>query len=97
VCCRARWLGLALVVQVLGDLWGLVVQPIGAGTSLVNFGLAASLAVAALLLEADRRRRAPAVASLVVALVLLVLGDIHGGAAAIGAAIGAALAMYRRR
>ncbi|WP_426514026.1 rhomboid family intramembrane serine protease [Dactylosporangium sp. McL0621] len=87
-----RWIGLALVVQVLGDLWGLVVYPVGAGTSLVNFGLAASLAAAALLGEPDRRRRLAAAVSLVVALVLLVLGDIHGGAAVLGALGGAALA-----
>ncbi|MGI5239845.1 rhomboid family intramembrane serine protease [Dactylosporangium sp. CA-139066] len=93
----ARWLALALVVQVLGDLWGLVVQPLGAGTSLVDFGLAASLAAAALVLDAERRARVPAVAALAVAVVLLVLGDIHGGAAVIGAAGGAALAWHRRR
>ncbi|MER7006212.1 rhomboid family intramembrane serine protease [Dactylosporangium sp. NPDC000555] len=94
---RARWVVLALTVQVLGDLWGLVVQPVGAGTSLVIFGSAASLAVAALLLETGPRSRLPATVSLLVALVLLVLGDIHGGAALLGAVVGALLAVNRRR
>ncbi|MEV8510723.1 rhomboid family intramembrane serine protease [Dactylosporangium sp. NPDC051484] len=93
----ARWVVLALTVQVLGDLWGLVVQPVGAGTSLVIFGSAASLAVAALLLETGPRSRLPAIVSLLVALVLLVLGDIHGGAALFGAVVGAVLVVNRRR
>ena len=81
----ARWVCVALAVQVLGNLWGLVVQPVGAGTSLVNYGLAASLAAAALVLGASRP---PAVVSLAFALVLLALGDIHGGAALLGGLFG---------
>jgi rhomboid protease GluP len=86
----ARWVCLALAVQVLGNLWGLVVQPVGAGTSLVNYGLAAALAAAALTLGA---RRLAAVVSLAAALALLTLGDIHGGAALLGALAGAAFAV----
>ncbi|WP_344617578.1 rhomboid family intramembrane serine protease [Dactylosporangium salmoneum] len=92
-----RWLGVALVVQVLGGLWGLVVQPVGAGTSLVDFGLGASLAAGAVVLGAGPRSRGPAAVSLAAALALLVLGDIHGGAALVGAAAGAALAIRQRR
>ncbi|MER7282773.1 rhomboid family intramembrane serine protease [Dactylosporangium sp. NPDC000244] len=93
----ARWLLLALVVQVLGGLWGLVVQPVGGGTSLVDFGLAASLAVGALTLGSGHRPRVAAAVTLLAALALLVLGDIHGGAATAGAAGGALLALERRR
>ncbi|WP_327001107.1 rhomboid family intramembrane serine protease [Dactylosporangium sp. NBC_01737] len=85
----ARWVCVALAVQVLGNLWGLVVQPVGAGTSLVNYGLAASLAAAALVLAASRP---PAVVSLAFALVLLALGDIHGGAALLGGVSGGVFA-----
>ncbi len=81
----ARWVCIALAAQVLGNLWGLVVQPVGAGTSLVNYGLAASLAAAALLLG-PRAVRVPAAVSLAAALALLALADIHGGAALVGAA-----------
>jgi membrane associated rhomboid family serine protease len=88
-----RWACLALAVQVLGNLWGLVVQPVGAGTSLVVYGLAASLAAAAVLLGAGRPQ---AVVSLAVALVLLALGDIHGGAALLGGACGALYALTDR-
>ncbi|MEV6931408.1 rhomboid family intramembrane serine protease [Dactylosporangium sp. NPDC051485] len=96
-----RWLGIALAVQVLGGLWGLVAQPVGAGTSLVDFGLGASLAAAAVLLGTEPRSRGPAAVSLACAVALLVLGDIHGGAAVAGAAVagaaaGAALAIRRR-
>lgn len=90
----ARWVCVALAAQVLGNLWGLVVQPVGAGTSLVNYGLAASLAAAGLLLGTGtgiRRIRLPAAVSLTVALALLALADIHGGAALCGAALAVVL------
>jgi rhomboid protease GluP len=87
----ARWLIIALTTGLGAELWGLVVQPVGAGNSVVIFGLAASLAVLAL------RRRAsgasvPAVIVLVTSAVLIVLGNIHGGAALLGAGVGAGLA-----
>lgn len=93
----ARWLVLAVTVQVLGNLWGLVVQPVGAGTSLVNYGLAASLAAASVVLGTGPRLRVPAAVSLLAALLLLALTDIHGGAALLGALAGATLAAGRRR
>lgn len=37
-----RWLVLAVASGVGAQLWGLLVQPVGAGNSVVNFGLAAS-------------------------------------------------------
>jgi rhomboid protease GluP len=93
----ARWVAIALAVQVLGNLWGLVVQPVGAGTSLVIFGLAGSLAASAVVArDVDRNTRAPAAVSLIAALTLLVLADIHGGAALLGAVAGAALTVPRR-
>jgi rhomboid protease GluP len=88
-----RWVAVALVSAVGGELWGLVVQPVGAGNSVLVFGLAASLAGAVLAsgAAAPRSARALAVTSLVVAAVLLVIGDLHGGAAALGAVVGAVL------
>ncbi|MFI5910652.1 rhomboid family intramembrane serine protease [Dactylosporangium sp. NPDC051541] len=76
-----HWLALALVVQVLGSLWGLVVQPVGAGTSLVDFGLAGALATTAALAT----RHPLGFVALAAGLALLLLGDIHGGAALSGA------------
>ncbi|MFF5226025.1 rhomboid family intramembrane serine protease [Dactylosporangium sp. NPDC000521] len=93
----ARWLLLAGAVQVLGGLWGLVVLPVGAGSSLVGFGLAASLAAAALVLGASVQVRALGTVSLAAAVVLLVLGDVHGGAATLGAIAGVTLAVQQRR
>lgn len=99
----ARWLVVAVTAQLLGGLWGLYAQPVGGGNSVVNFGLAASLAAAALLLDAGPRARVPAAVSLLAAVallaavVLLAVRDIHGGAALAGAAAGAALALARRR
>jgi rhomboid protease GluP len=87
----ARWLIVALTAGLGAELWGLAVQPVGAGNSVVIFGLAASLAVLAL-----RRRAAgasvPATIVLLISGVLIVLGDIHGGAALLGAALGVVLA-----
>ena len=85
-----QWLLVALASGVGGQLWGLLVQPVGAGNSVVNFGLAGSLAVVALR-GRTRAARVLGGVSLLGALVLLAVGDIHGGAAAVGAAVGALL------
>lgn len=91
-----RWLVVALCAGVGAQLWGLVVQPVGGGTSVVVFGLAASLAVRSLR-EGTGRQPLAGVVSLVAAAVLLVIGDLHGGAAAIGAVCGLLLARSTRQ
>lgn len=83
---RRRWSTIALGAGIGGELWGLVVQPVGGGNSVMHFGLAGSLAVAALQ-RGPAGPRAIAAVSLLGAAVLLVSGDIHGGAATIGAAL----------
>lgn len=94
-----RWTLVALVSGVGAELWGLIVQPVGAGNSVVVFGLAASLAGAALATgtAAPRGARVLAGMSLALAAALLVAGDLHGGAAALGALCGAGLAVRARR
>ena len=91
----ARWVLIGLGSGLLAELWGLLVDPVGAGNSVVVYGLAASVAVVAVV-----RGRGPArilaVVSLVGAAVLLGVGDLHGGAAAVGAAIGAILVFTER-
>lgn len=89
-----QWLLVALASGIGAELWGLHVQPVGAGNSVVNFGLAGSQAVVAVR-GGTRVARAQAAVSLLGALVLLVIGDIHGGAAAVGAAVGVLL--HRRQ
>lgn len=90
-----RWVAIALAAGVGAQFWGAVVQPVGGGNSVVVFGLAASLAAVSL-----RRGRGPArllgIASLLIAVVLLVIGDLHGGAALIGGVAGAVLQPPRR-
>ncbi|WP_433206249.1 rhomboid family intramembrane serine protease [Dactylosporangium sp. CS-047395] len=85
-----RWIALVVTVQVLGGLWALYAQPVGAGTSLIDFGLGASLAAAGLLLG-PAWRRAVAAVSLLAGLALLLLSDVHGGPALVGAAAGVLL------
>ncbi|SCG61970.1 rhomboid family intramembrane serine protease [Micromonospora humi] len=91
-----RWAVVALASGVLAQVWGLVVQPVGAGNSVAVFGLAASVAVVAVR-SGDRVGRLLGVASLLVAVALLVAGDIHGGAAVVGAAVGTVLTATDRR
>jgi membrane associated rhomboid family serine protease len=91
-----RWAVVALASGVAAQLWGLVVQPVGAGNSVAVFGLAASVAAVSLM-SGNRATRIPAAVSLLVALALLIAGDIHGGAAAVGAAIGFILPAVDRR
>ena len=66
-------------------------QPVGAGNSVAVFSLAASLAVVAMLRGVGLERFL-GVMSLAAAAVLLIISDIHGGAATIGAIFGAILA-----
>ncbi|WP_158550725.1 rhomboid family intramembrane serine protease [Geodermatophilus sp. TF02-6] len=82
-----RWLVVWAGAGVGAQLWGLLVQPTGAGNSVATFGLAASVSVLAL-----RRGRGVSrlcgSASLLAGLALLVMGDVHGGAVVLGALAG---------
>lgn len=91
-----RWALIALVSGLGAQLWGLVVQPVGAGNSVAVFGLGASVAVAALVAGRGPARILAGV-SLLGAAFLLVVGDLHGGAAAIGAALGGILTWVDQR
>jgi hypothetical protein len=79
---------IALGAAVAGELWGLVVQPVGGGNSVADVGLAASLAVLAVR-RGDRTARALAAVALAVYGVLLLTADVHGGAALAGALLAA--------
>jgi hypothetical protein len=72
---------------------GKIVQPIGAGNSVAVFSLAASLAVVAMLRGAGLQRLL-GVFSLAGAALLLIIGDLHGGAATVGAVLGGVLAPF---
>ncbi|HXD27665.1 MAG TPA: rhomboid family intramembrane serine protease [Arthrobacter sp.] len=85
-----RWTVIALCAGLGAQLWGWVVQPFGAGNSVVIYGLAASLLVRGLAGPALQPRIA-GMAGLLAAAILLVGGDIHGGAAAIGAVVAVVL------
>lgn len=90
-----QWVVLALASGVGAQLWGWLVQPVGGGSSVAVFGLAASLAVLALCRGTTMQRLLAAI-SLLAATVLLLSGDIHGGAATIGGIGGALLSRTRR-
>jgi rhomboid protease GluP len=91
-----RWTVIALVGAFGAELWGKIVQPVGAGNSVAVFSLAASIAVLASLRGAGLQRFLGLI-SLAGAAVLLIVGDIHGGAAIIGAALGALFASRQAR
>ena len=81
-----RWTVIALAAGLGAQFWGKIVQPVGAGNSVVVFGLAASVAVLALR-QGVGVQRLVGLLSLLGAAVLLIIGDIHGGAATIGALV----------
>jgi membrane associated rhomboid family serine protease len=91
----ARWWAVWLVAGIGAQFWGLVVQPYGGGNSVATFGLAASLALAALLRGTGRARVAGAV-TLLGGLALLALRDVHGGAVVLGAGTALALTVRQR-
>lgn len=73
-----------LISEVVAFAW----QPIGAGNSVGNFSLAASVAVTCLARQAGRITRVIALLALSSDAVLVVLRDIHGAAALAGAILG---------
>ena len=91
-----RWTAIALSGALGAELWGKIVQPIGAGNSVAVFSLAASIAIIAVLRGAGVQRLLGLI-SLVGAAVLLIICDIHGAAATIGAVLGGVLATRRVR
>lgn len=91
-----RWLVIAVASGVGAQFWGFVVQPVGAGNSVVVFGLAVSIGVLLLPTGTGLQRRW-ALVSLATAFVLLLIRDIHGGAAAIGAAVAFVLVLREHR
>jgi len=89
-----RWTAIALAAGLGAQFWGIIVQPVGAGNSVAVFGLAASMAVLAVLRGVGIQRLVGLI-SLLGAAVLLIIGDIHGGAATIGAVLGLVFARIR--
>jgi membrane associated rhomboid family serine protease len=92
------WIVLAAAGAAIGELVGLVEQPIGAGNSVAVFGLGAGLTLIALARPHNERSRAFALGAAVVYVALLFIGDIHGAAASAGvlAAAGRLVALSRR-
>jgi rhomboid protease GluP len=84
-----RWTVIALAAGVGAQFWGRIVQPLGGGNSVAVFGLAASIAALAVR-QGVGAQRLVGLISLLGAAVLLIIGDIHGGAATIGALLGLA-------
>lgn len=81
------WLVIFFISGIVGEAIALRWQPVGAGTSLAIFGLAASVAIACLSESSPRPARLAAVVALGACLWLLVLKDIHGAAALTGMAL----------
>ena len=87
----SRWWVVWLVAGVGAQFWGLLVQPTGGGNSVATFGLAASLAVVAVLRGRGAARPAGAVC-LLAGLIFFAGRDVYGGAAVLGAGTGLLLA-----
>ena len=83
---------------IVGEMVGFAWQPIGAGNSLGNFSLAASIAIACLIRRSSRMVRIASCLALGADVVLLALRDIHGAAALAGAFLAFVLSQtwYRR-
>ena len=82
-----RWFIIFFIGGILSQLFGFAWQPIGAGNSVANFSLAASIAVPCLTFNASRAIRITAILALGIGVILLFLKDIHGPAMMIGAVI----------
>lgn len=94
---RRRWLTVFFVCGVLSEIVGLAWQPVGAGNSVANFGLAASVAVWCLMSSRQLPVRIVAAVALLAGVPLLLMRDIHGAATVIGAVAGLVLTGIQSR
>ena len=83
-----RWLFLFFACGILSEALACAWQPVGAGNSVANFGLAASVAVRCLTRTAVRPIHLAAAVCLLAGAVLCLLKDIHGIAVMLGAFAG---------
>lgn len=79
-----RWLFLYFGAGILTQFVALYLQPIGAGNSVANFGLAAGILVTYASRSAKASHQIPLAIALMVSLGLLLKHDIHGSAFLIG-------------
>jgi rhomboid protease GluP len=86
-----RMLGIFFVGGLVGELVAFAWQPIGAGNSVGNFGLAAGVAVTCLVSQTGTITRVISLLALSADAVLIVLKDIHGAAAVAGVILALAL------
>lgn len=82
---KRNTLVLFFVGGIIGEIAGFVWQPIGAGNSIANFSLAASIAIACLTRHSSRLVLVASGLALGADVVLLALRNIHGAAALAGA------------
>ncbi len=92
-----EWLIIFFGGGVLSELVAFAWQPIGAGNSVANFSLAASIAISCLVPGLSRPARIVAVFALGGGAVLFFLKDIHGAAMLIGSLIAVGLIWLNRR
>lgn len=83
-----RCIAIFFVCGILSEAVALSWQPIGAGNSIANFGLAASVAIVALISTRQRLVQLAAGLALASGLVLVLLRDIHGAATILGVIVG---------
>jgi membrane associated rhomboid family serine protease len=82
-----RWIIIFFAGGILSQFVGFLWQPLGAGNSVGNFSLAASLAVISLPLSRSPAVRMAAILALGTGGMLLLFKDIHGAATVLGAGI----------
>ena len=82
-----RWLIIFFAGGILSEIIGFAWQPIGAGNSVANFSLAASIAVLCLAFHGSGGIRVMAILALGAGMILLLIKDIHGAAMLLGVLI----------
>jgi rhomboid protease GluP len=91
---QSRWLVIVMVAGLLSEVVALWWQPIGAGNSVANFGLAGAVAIACIIRRPARAVLLASVVSLASCVALLFQRDIHGAAGLIGAMTALVLARH---
>jgi membrane associated rhomboid family serine protease len=84
---RLRWAMIAVISVAAAQSAALLWQPVGAGNSILDFGLAGAVAATCFMVRPASRALVPALVASTCFLILLLARDIHGVAATTGAVV----------
>ncbi|HEY3520241.1 MAG TPA: rhomboid family intramembrane serine protease [Rhodanobacteraceae bacterium] len=93
---RLRWATIAVISVATAQSAALFWQPVGAGNSILDFGLAGAAVATSFMIRPAGRALVPALVASACFLILLLARDIHGAAATTGALVACVFRLTNR-